>query len=49
MGALIVPTMVTILWMSVFGGAYGQKITGEVLIHGKPADVSTIPRAMAAG
>jgi putative multiple sugar transport system ATP-binding protein len=35
--------------MSVFGGAYGQKITGEVLIHGKPADVSTIPRAMAAG
>ncbi|HUQ36534.1 MAG TPA: multiple monosaccharide ABC transporter ATP-binding protein [Aestuariivirga sp.] len=35
--------------MSVFGRAYGQKITGEVLIHGKPADVSTIPRAMEAG
>ena len=35
--------------MSVFGRAYGQKITGEVLIHGKPADVSTIPRAMDAG
>jgi putative multiple sugar transport system ATP-binding protein len=35
--------------MSVFGRAYGQKITGEVLIHGKPADVSTIPKAMEAG
>ena len=35
--------------MSVFGRAYGQKITGEVLIHGKPADLSTIPRAMEAG
>jgi putative multiple sugar transport system ATP-binding protein len=39
----------TELAMSVFGRAYGQKITGEVLIHGKPADVSTIPKAMAAG
>lgn len=39
----------TELAMSVFGRAYGQKITGEVLIHGKPADVSTIPRAMDAG
>jgi putative multiple sugar transport system ATP-binding protein len=35
--------------MSLFGRAYGQKITGEVLMHGKLADVSTIPRAMAAG
>ncbi len=35
--------------MSVFGRAYGQKITGEVLMHGKPVDVSTIPKAMAAG
>ncbi len=35
--------------MSLFGRAYGQKITGEVLIHGKPADVSTIPKAMDAG
>ena len=35
--------------MSLFGGAYGQKITGEVAIHGKKADVSTIPKAMAAG
>jgi putative multiple sugar transport system ATP-binding protein len=35
--------------MSVFGRAYGQKITGEVLINGKPADVSTIPKAMDAG
>ncbi len=35
--------------MSVFGRAYGQKITGDVLIHGKPADVSTIPKAMDAG
>jgi putative multiple sugar transport system ATP-binding protein len=39
----------TELAMSLFGRAYGQKISGEVLLHGKPADVSTIPRAMAAG
>jgi putative multiple sugar transport system ATP-binding protein len=35
--------------MSIFGRAYGQKVTGEVLINGKAADVSTIPKAMAAG
>jgi ABC-type phosphate transport system ATPase subunit len=35
--------------MSVFGRAYGQKISGEVLLHGKPVDVSTIPKAMDAG
>ena len=39
----------TELAMSVFGRAYGQKITGEVKINGKSADVSTIPKAMAAG
>jgi putative multiple sugar transport system ATP-binding protein len=39
----------TELGMSLFGRAYGQIITGEVLIHGKPADVSNIPKAMAAG
>jgi putative multiple sugar transport system ATP-binding protein len=39
----------TELAMSLFGRAYGQKITGEVLIHGKHADVSTIPKAMEAG
>jgi putative multiple sugar transport system ATP-binding protein len=35
--------------MSVFGRAYGTRITGDVLIHGKPVDVSTIPKAMDAG
>ncbi len=35
--------------MSIFGRAYGQKISGEVKINGKTADVSTIPRAMEAG
>src|SRR5262245_29799656 len=39
----------TELAMSIFGRAYGQKITGEVLINGKPVDVSTIPKAKAAG
>ncbi len=39
----------TELAMSLFGRAYGQKISGDVLIHGKPADVSTIPKAMDAG
>jgi putative multiple sugar transport system ATP-binding protein len=35
--------------MSIFGRAYGQKISGEVLINGKPVDVSAIPKAMDAG
>jgi putative multiple sugar transport system ATP-binding protein len=35
--------------MSVFGRAYGQKISGDVFVRGKPVDVSTIPKAMAAG
>ena len=39
----------TELAMSIFGRAYGQKITGEVKLHGKLIDVSTIPKAMAAG
>jgi len=39
----------TELAMSIFGRAYGQKISGEALLHGKPVDVSTIPKAMEAG
>ena len=39
----------TELAMSLFGRSYGQKITGEVKIHGKPADTSTIEKAMKAG
>jgi putative multiple sugar transport system ATP-binding protein len=35
--------------MSLFGHAYGQKISGSVAINGRKADVSTIPKAMAAG
>ncbi|HMT13189.1 MAG TPA: sugar ABC transporter ATP-binding protein [Aestuariivirga sp.] len=39
----------TELSMSIFGRAYGQKISGEVLVNGKPIDVSTIPHALDAG
>ncbi len=39
----------TELAMSIFGRAYGQKISGDVKIKGKNVDVSTIPRAMEAG
>jgi putative multiple sugar transport system ATP-binding protein len=39
----------TELAMSVFGRAYGKKITGEAKINGKVANLSTIPKAMAAG
>jgi putative multiple sugar transport system ATP-binding protein len=39
----------TELAMSVFGRAYGQKITGEVRMHGKPVDVSTIEKAVRHG
>ena len=36
----------TELAMSVFGRAYGQRIRGEVLLHGKAVDVSTIQKAI---
>ncbi|GGD15108.1 multiple monosaccharide ABC transporter ATP-binding protein [Aureimonas glaciei] len=39
----------TELAMSVFGKSYGRNVSGEVLMHGKPVDVSTIPRAIEAG
>ena len=39
----------TELAMSIFGRAYGQKITGEVRINGRKADTSSIPKAMSAG
>jgi putative multiple sugar transport system ATP-binding protein len=35
--------------MSVFGKSWGHKITGEVRMHGKQVDVSTIPKAIDAG
>jgi putative multiple sugar transport system ATP-binding protein len=35
--------------MSVFGRAYGQKITGTVTMRGKPVDLGTVPKAIAAG
>ena len=35
--------------MSVFGRAYGQKISGEVRLEGRPIDVSSIPRAIGNG
>ncbi|WP_379068975.1 multiple monosaccharide ABC transporter ATP-binding protein [Mesorhizobium sp. UC22_110] len=35
--------------MSVFGRSYGTKISGEVLLHGKPADTTTVEKAVAAG
>ena len=39
----------TELAMSVFGRSYGRKISGQVLLHGREADVSTIGKAIASG
>lgn len=39
----------TELAMSVFGRSYGQRISGEVLLHGKPVDTSTVQKAIDAG
>ncbi len=39
----------TELAMSVFGGTYGQGITGQVLMHGKQVDVSSAQKAIKAG
>ena len=35
--------------MSVFGRAWGQRISGELRLHGKPIDVSTVGKAVAHG
>ncbi|WP_062203247.1 multiple monosaccharide ABC transporter ATP-binding protein [Aureimonas sp. AU12] len=35
--------------MSVFGRSYGRNVTGEVRMHGKPVDVSSINKAIDAG
>ena len=35
--------------MSVFGQSWGRDITGRAFMDGKPVDVSTVPRAIAAG
>ena len=39
----------TELAMSLFGRSYGRNITGDIAIGGKPADTSTVARAIAAG
>ncbi|SOE99554.1 ABC-type sugar transport system, ATPase component [Burkholderia sp. OK233] len=39
----------TELAMSVFGGTYGQDINGQVLMHGKQVDVSSVQKAIKAG
>jgi len=39
----------TELAMSVFGRSYGQRISGEVRLHGKPVDVSTVEKAVRHG
>jgi len=35
--------------MSVFGRSYGQRISGTVLMHGQPVDVSSVRKAIAHG
>jgi putative multiple sugar transport system ATP-binding protein len=35
--------------MSLFGRSYGRHITGEVLLHGKPVNLSTVGRAVDQG
>ncbi|GJH08148.1 sugar ABC transporter ATP-binding protein [Caballeronia novacaledonica] len=39
----------TELAMSVFGGTYGQDITGQVWMHGKQVDTSSVKKAINAG
>ncbi|TKD13462.1 MAG: ATP-binding cassette domain-containing protein, partial [Mesorhizobium sp.] len=35
--------------MSLFGRSYGRRITGEVLLKGKPIDVSSVSKAVEHG
>ena len=39
----------TELAMSVFGRSYGRDIAGQALVRGRPVDLSTVDRAVAAG
>ncbi|MGV3694003.1 MAG: multiple monosaccharide ABC transporter ATP-binding protein [Paracoccus marcusii] len=39
----------TELAMSVFGRSYGRDIAGQALVRGRPVDLSTVDRAIAAG
>ncbi|MBL8709866.1 MAG: sugar ABC transporter ATP-binding protein [Rhodospirillaceae bacterium] len=39
----------TELAMSLFGRSYGQNISGEVKVHGRPVDVGTIEKALRHG
>ncbi|WP_417668267.1 multiple monosaccharide ABC transporter ATP-binding protein [Roseibium sp.] len=39
----------TELAMSIFGRSYGRNISGEVLMHGQPIDVSTVDKAIDSG
>jgi putative multiple sugar transport system ATP-binding protein len=39
----------TELAMSLFGRSYGQGITGTAMVRGEPADLSSVPKAIAAG
>ena len=39
----------TELAMSVFGHQYGSRISGQVYLHGRQIDTSTVPRAIANG
>lgn len=39
----------TELAMSLFGKSYGRKISGDVLMDGKPCDLSTVNKAVAVG
>jgi putative multiple sugar transport system ATP-binding protein len=39
----------TELAMSIFGRSWGAGISGEAFMHGKKADLSSVPRAVAAG
>ncbi|MFJ6324120.1 MULTISPECIES: multiple monosaccharide ABC transporter ATP-binding protein [unclassified Rhizobium] len=35
--------------MSVFGKSYGHKVSGDVFVHGKPVDTTTVRKAIDAG
>ncbi|MEV9275022.1 ABC transporter ATP-binding protein, partial [Klebsiella pneumoniae] len=39
----------TELAKSIFGRAYGKKITGQAFLHGKEVDLSTIEKAIDKG
>ena len=45
MATVIIVLGAIVTAMSIFGKSWGHRISGQVLLHGKPIDVGTVEKA----